>query len=43
MVAPTLVRMALESEVTILQFKKTSYVEESDKVHYETLNKRYRD
>jgi DNA polymerase-3 subunit alpha len=39
MVAPTLVRMALESEVTILPIQKTSYVEESDKVHYETLKK----
>ncbi|MGI6781263.1 MAG: DNA polymerase III subunit alpha [Acholeplasmataceae bacterium] len=39
MVAPTLVKMALESEVTLLPIQKTSYVNAHDKVHYETLKK----
>ncbi|MGI6787566.1 MAG: DNA polymerase III subunit alpha [Acholeplasmataceae bacterium] len=39
MVAPTLVKMALEREVTILPIQKTSYLEVEDKKHYETLCK----
>lgn len=39
MVAPTLVRMALEAEATILPIQKTSYEEANDKNHYLTLKK----
>lgn len=38
-IAPALVKMALNEEITLLPIEKTSYIKESDKDYYDTLRR----